>query len=65
MLPSGALGDQILKNIKAYAGTEHPHEAQKPEVLDIASMNEKNKRWEEVCGIEGTETERGTNDDNK
>jgi large subunit ribosomal protein L13 len=44
MLPSGALGDQILKNMKAYAGTEHPHEAQKPEVLDIASMNEKNKR---------------------
>jgi len=38
-------GDNIIiKNMKAYAGTEHPHEAQQPEVLDIAAMNEKNKR---------------------
>ncbi len=44
MLPRGPLGREVLKNMKAYAGAEHPHEAQKPEVLDIASMNEKNKR---------------------
>ena len=44
MLPKGPLGREVLKNRKAYAGTEHPHEAQKPEVLDIAGMNEKNKR---------------------
>ncbi len=44
MLPKGPLGREVLKNMKAYAGTEHPHEAQKPEVLDIAGMNEKNKR---------------------
>ena len=44
MLPKNGLSRQILKNMKAYAGTEHPHEAQKPQVLDIAGMNEKNKR---------------------
>ena len=44
MLPKNALGEKIIKNMKAYAGTEHPHEAQQPEVLDIAAMNEKNKR---------------------
>ena len=30
MLPGNKLGRQILKNMKVYAGTEHPHEAQKP-----------------------------------
>lgn len=44
MLPKGTLGDKILKNLRVYAGTEHPHEAQKPEILDVASMNPKNKR---------------------
>ncbi|MEM6729120.1 MAG: 50S ribosomal protein L13, partial [Pseudomonadota bacterium] len=27
-----------------YAGTEHPHEAQAPEVLDVRAMNKKNTR---------------------
>ena len=44
MLPKGPLGRQVMKNLRVYAGTEHPHEAQKPEVLDIAAMNDKNKR---------------------
>jgi large subunit ribosomal protein L13 len=44
MLPKNALGNQIFKNLRVYKGTEHPHEAQKPEVLDVASMNPKNKR---------------------
>lgn len=44
MLPKGPLGRQVLSNLRVYAGTEHPHEAQKPEVLDIAAMNPKNKR---------------------
>lgn len=44
MLPRGPMGRQVMGNMKVYAGTEHPHEAQKPEVLDIAGMNEKNKR---------------------
>lgn len=44
MLPKNGLSEKIIKNMKAYAGTEHPHEAQKPEVWDISAMNEKNKR---------------------
>ncbi|MFB0952040.1 MAG: 50S ribosomal protein L13, partial [Rhodospirillales bacterium] len=30
--------------LHVYAGTEHPHAAQQPEVLDVAGMNPKNKR---------------------
>ena len=44
MLPSGPLGRQQLRNLKVYAGNAHPHEAQQPEVLDVASLNSKNKR---------------------
>ena len=44
MIPSGPLGRQQMRNLRVYAGTEHPHGAQNPEVLDIASMNPKNKR---------------------
>ncbi len=35
MLPKNALGDQMLKKLKVYAGTEHPHAAQKPTVLEL------------------------------
>src|SRR5690606_10232005 len=35
MLPKGPLGRQMLKKLKVYAGTEHPHEAQQPEVLEL------------------------------
>lgn len=44
MLPKGPLGRQIFKNLRVYAGTEHGHEAQKPEILDVVAMNPKNKR---------------------
>lgn len=44
MLPSGPLARRQMKNLKVYAGTEHPHEAQQPAVLDIAAMNAKNAR---------------------
>jgi len=44
MVTSSPLGRTQLKKLHIYAGTDHPHAAQKPEVLDIASMNEKNKR---------------------
>lgn len=44
MISRGPLGSQIMSNLRVYAGTEHPHEAQKPEVLDVAAMNPKNKR---------------------
>jgi large subunit ribosomal protein L13 len=35
MLPKGILGRQQLRKLKIYAGTNHPHTAQKPAVLDI------------------------------
>lgn len=35
MLPKNALGYQLIKKLKVYAGTDHPHAAQQPEVLDI------------------------------
>ncbi|WP_259779614.1 50S ribosomal protein L13 [Aestuariispira ectoiniformans] len=44
MVPRGPLGRQQMKNLRVYAGAEHPHEAQSPEVLDLASRNAKNKR---------------------
>lgn len=44
MLPKGPLGRKVFKNLRVYAGSEHEHEAQKPEVLDVAAMNPKNKR---------------------
>ena len=45
MLPkdSPLARDQMTK-LKIYAGTEHPHEAQSPKVLDMAARNPKNKR---------------------
>ena len=44
MIPKGPLGRQVLRKLKVYAGAEHPHEAQQPEFLDLAAMNDKNKR---------------------
>jgi large subunit ribosomal protein L13 len=44
MIPGGPLGRRQLKNLRVYAGAEHPHEAQNPEVVDIAARNPKNKR---------------------
>jgi large subunit ribosomal protein L13 len=35
MLPKNSLGRRQLKKLKIYAGPEHPHEAQKPEKLEI------------------------------
>ena len=44
MLPSGPMGRRVFGNLRVYPGAEHPHEAQKPEVLDVAALNPKNKR---------------------
>jgi len=44
MMPGGPLTRQQLTNLRVYAGAEHPHEAQQPETLDVASMNPKNTR---------------------
>lgn len=35
MLPKNSLGRRQLKKLKIYAGTEHPHEAQNPQLLNI------------------------------
>lgn len=35
MVPHNRLGSQIIKKLHVYAGSEHPHAAQKPEVLTI------------------------------
>ncbi len=35
MLPKNKLGRAQLKKLKIYAGSEHPHQAQQPETLDI------------------------------
>ncbi|MEM8793078.1 MAG: 50S ribosomal protein L13 [Pseudomonadota bacterium] len=44
MMPGGPLTRRQLTNLRVYAGTEHPHEAQQPEVLDVKAMNKKNTR---------------------
>ena len=44
MIPRGPLGRMQFGNLRVYAGAEHPHEAQQPEVLDIGALNRKNKR---------------------
>lgn len=35
MLPSTSMGRQMLKKLRVYAGPDHPHEAQKPEKLEL------------------------------
>ncbi|MFD2207556.1 50S ribosomal protein L13 [Kiloniella antarctica] len=44
MVPKGPLGRQQMSNLRVVVGPDHNHEAQQPEVLDIASRNIKNKR---------------------
>ncbi|MFA6567308.1 MAG: 50S ribosomal protein L13 [Victivallales bacterium] len=35
MLPSGRLGRSLYRNMKVYAGAEHPHKAQNPELVTL------------------------------
>ena len=44
MITRSPLGRQQMKTLRVFSGPEHPHEAQQPEVLDLAAMNPKNKR---------------------
>jgi large subunit ribosomal protein L13 len=44
MVPRGPLGRRQMKNLRVYAGANHPHEAQQPTVLDVAKLNIKNTR---------------------
>ncbi|UOM33051.1 50S ribosomal protein L13 [Acuticoccus sp. I52.16.1] len=44
MMPRGPLGRQQMKNLRVYAGPEHPHEAQQPVTVDLGAQNKKNVR---------------------
>jgi large subunit ribosomal protein L13 len=45
MIPRGPLGRRQLSNLRVYPGAEHPHQAQTPEMLDVAAMNPKNTQY--------------------
>lgn len=38
MLPKNRLGRQLYRNLFVYEGSEHPHGAQKPELIDVNSI---------------------------
>ena len=42
MLPSGVLGRKQLTKLKIYSGSDHPHSAQNPKVIDLSKLNKKN-----------------------
>ena len=44
MISRSPLGRRQMRKLHVYAGASHPHEAQQPEVLNVAAMNSKNKR---------------------
>jgi large subunit ribosomal protein L13 len=44
MLDEGPLARKQFGNLRVYKGGQHPHEAQKPEALDVGKMNRKNVR---------------------
>ena len=42
MLPGGALAKKQLGKLKIYSGSNHPHEAQNPEKIELSKLNIKN-----------------------
>ncbi len=42
MLPGGPLAKKQLTKLKIYNGNEHPHEMQKPQVINFDKLNKKN-----------------------
>ena len=42
MLPGGPLAKKQLTKLKIYNGEKHPHEMQKPKVIDFQKLNKKN-----------------------
>ena len=44
MIPRSPLGRQQFSNLRVYCGSDHPHAAQAPEILDVGAMNPKNRR---------------------
>ena len=49
MLPSGVLGREQLRKLYVYAGEEHPHDAQKPEIIDFKKLNRKNSIGQKIA----------------
>ena len=43
MVPRGPLGRRVMKNLRVFAGPDHPHDAQQPDRLDIGVLNRKNR----------------------
>ena len=44
MITRGPLQRKQMKHLYVYAGSDHPHDGQQPQVLDVAALNPKNKR---------------------
>jgi len=42
MLPGGPLSKKQLSKLKIYKGNNHPHEMQKPKIIDFSKMNKRN-----------------------
>ena len=42
MLPGGVLGRKQLTKLKIYTGSDHPHSAQNPQVIELGKLNSKN-----------------------
>lgn len=39
MLPKTRLGRQLFTKLKVYAGSDHPHQAQKPQILNVTAIS--------------------------
>jgi large subunit ribosomal protein L13 len=44
MITRGPLQRRQMKHLHVYPGTEHPHDGQQPQKLDVGALNPKNKR---------------------
>ena len=42
MLPGGPLSKKQLTKLKIYNGDKHPHDVQKPKLIDFSKLNKKN-----------------------
>ena len=42
MLPGGPLGKKQLTKLKIYSGETHPHDVQKPKIINFEKLNKKN-----------------------
>ena len=42
MLPNGPLGKKQLTKLKIYSGETHPHDVQKPKIINFEKLNKKN-----------------------